>query len=241
MISKPSHGLSPTIAVVQPPHSDRDHSPADAPPLHSLRRGGVVLVAGPDGSGKTTLVRELARTLFADVPVLLVHHRRGIGALPRRQPRGPTTEPHRHAPYPALVSLGKTFYVFFDFLVGWFGTIRPFVRSGGWVILQRDWWDLVVDPRRYRLRPIPRLGRFLGRLLPEPDLTLVLEADPDVILARKAELSPDELVRQRAAWRDVFPPERPRAYVDAAQPAGEVLRRATAEIAQTMRDRDLRG
>src|SRR5687768_537991 len=134
-----------------------------------VRRGGVIMVAGPDGSGKTTLAHGLAQTVLADVPVLQVHHRRGIGRLPGRQLRGPTTEPHRHAPYPTVVSLGKTFYLFADFLYGWLATIRPFVRSGGWVILQRDWWDLLVDPKRYRLRPMPRLGRLLGRLLPEPD------------------------------------------------------------------------
>jgi thymidylate kinase len=190
----------------------------------------VVLVAGPDGSGKTTLVQGLARTVFAGCPVLLVHHRRGIGLLPRRQPQGDTTQPHRHAPYPTVVSLAKTVYLFFDFLVGWLATIRPAVRSGTWVILQRDWWDLLVDPLRYRLRPIPRLGRFLGRLLPRPDLTLVLEADADVILARKAELPAAELSRQRAAWRELFPAGRRAVYLDAGRPAGEVLRRAAVAI-----------
>ena len=192
------------------------------------------MVAGPDGCGKTTLVQGLAQTLFADVPVLQVHHRRGIGRLPGRQTRGPTTEPHRHPPYPTIVSLGKAFYLFVDFLFGWFGTILPFVRSGGWVILQRDWWDLLVDPKRYRLRPIPRLGRFLGRLLPEPDLTLILEADPAVVLVRKAELPLEELARQRAAWRAVRPPAGSCVYVDAAQPAPEVLRRAATELAHRM-------
>jgi thymidylate kinase len=199
-----------------------------------VRRGGVIMVAGPDGSGKTTLAHGLAQMVLADVPVLQVHHRRGIGRLPGRQPRGPTTEPHRHAPYPTVVSLGKTFYLFVDFLYGWLATIRPFVRSGGWVILQRDWWDLLVDPKRYRLRSMPRLGRFLGRLLPEPDLTLILEADPDIILDRKAELPPEELARQRAAWRAVRPPGDACAYVDAALPAREVLRCAASELARRM-------
>lgn len=194
------------------------------------RQGGVIMIAGSDGSGKTTLAHALAQTTLAGAPVLLVHHRRGIGALPRRkQPSGPTTEPHRHAPYPSVISLGKTFYLFADFLYGWFAKIRPFVRRGGWVILQRDWWDLLVDPRRYRLRSIPRLGRLLGRLLPQPDLTIVLDADPAAILARKAELPAEEIARQRAAWRELLTDES-RVYLDAARPADEVLERATAEL-----------
>jgi len=208
----------------------------DTPERRIGRRlgGGVIMIAGPDGSGKTTLAQGLAKTWLADAPVLLVHHRRGIGKLPARKPRGSTTEPHRHAAYPAVVSLGKTFYLFADFLYGWLVTIRPFVRAGGWVILQRDWWDLLVDPRRYRLHPFPRLGRLLGRLLPRPDLTLVLDADPDAILARKAELPAEELARQRAAWREVFPPDESHVYLDAARPSDAVLDRAAADLSRIM-------
>jgi hypothetical protein len=130
------------------------------------------------------------------------------------------------------LTVAKTLYLFLDFLVGWLVTIRPAVRSGTWVILQRDWWDLLVDPQRYRLRPIPRLGRLLGRFLPRPDLTLVLETDAHVILARKAELSAAELARQRAAWRELFPAGRSAVYLDASRPAGEVLRRAAVAIEQ---------
>ena len=199
-----------------------------------LRGGGVVMIAGPDGAGKTTLALELEHKVFAGGPVLLVHHSSGMGRLPRRLPRGPTTEPHRDKPYPSLISLGKTVYLYFDFLLGWYTTILPFVAAGGWVILQRDWWDLLVDPRRYRMQPIPRLGRLLGRLLPQPDLTIVLEADPDVILARKAELPAAELGRQASIWRQIMPPGPSSVYLDAAQSADEVLQRAATAIAQRL-------
>lgn len=198
------------------------------------RQGGVIMIAGPDGCGKTTLAQELASTWLAGAPVLLVHHRRGIGTLPGRRPRGPTTQPHRHAPYPAVVSLGKLLYLFADFMYGWRSTIRPYVRAGGWVILQRDWWDLLVDPQRYRLRPVRRLGRLLGRLLPEPDLTIVLDAEPRVVHARKAELPLEELARQRAAWREVRPPSPACVHLDASMSAEDVLERAANELTQRM-------
>ena len=45
--------------------------------------------------------------------------------------------------------------------------------------------------------------RVLGWLLPQPDLVIVLEAPPDVLMARKSEIEPVELERQTRAWRSL--------------------------------------
>src|SRR6266511_1070932 len=193
------------------------------------RRGGVLLLAGPDGVGKTTLSRALEETVLVDRPLLLAHHRRGVGVLPARRPRGPTSEPHRHPPYGRLVSAGKLLYLYFDFLLGFVLRTRPFVNAGGWVIFQRNWWDLLIDPLRYRLRPMPRLAGLLGALLPQPDLVLVLEADPRVIRGRKAELAEGELERQMRAWRSLLPTDRS-VFLDVAAHPHEVADRAREEV-----------
>src|SRR6266508_3537355 len=193
------------------------------------RRGGVLLLAGPDGVGKTTLSRALEETVLVDRPLLHVHHRRGVGVLPARKPQGPTSEPHRHPPYGRLVSAGKLLYLYLDFLLGFVIRTRPFVNDGGWVILQRNWWDLLVDPLRYRLRPMPRLARRLGRLLPQPDLILVLEADPRVMRGRKEELAEGELERQMRAWRSLLPTDRC-VFLDVGSPPDQVVSRARDEI-----------
>jgi thymidylate kinase len=100
--------------------------------------------------------------------------------------------------------------------------------------MERGWWDLVVDPARYRLNAPPAWIHLLGRLLPRPDRTIVLTGNAEVILARKAELSPDELARQLDAWR-ALPTARLRAVaIDATMPLETVVPRAHAVI------RDLR-
>ena len=133
-------------------------------------------------------------------------------------------------PYPAPLAAIKALALFADFWLGWPLRARPFVRRGGWVLLERGWWDLAVDPRRYRLRPGGRLVRVLGRLLPQSDVLLVLEGPPDALRARKQELPEAELERQVRAWHDVVPAGVRRVHLDTSASLDEVLRRAEAEV-----------
>jgi hypothetical protein len=195
--------------------------------------GRVVTIVGPDGSGKTTLCAALVEEVLGDRHVRVLAHRRGAsrpGLLPHRKVRGPTTMPHRHPPYPAWISVAKSLYVFMDLALGWFVRVRPYVRRGGWVVVERGWWDVAVDPKRYRLRPFHRLARLLGRFVPRSDIVLVLEAAPDVIRRRKAQLPTEELERQRHAWHRMLPAKQRRAFLDASWPASEVVRAASLEL-----------
>lgn len=187
------------------------------------------MIAGPDGVGKSTLADSLRAGGLRGRPVLMVHHRQA-GVLPARKMRGSGTEPHRHSPYSPLVSLAKLLYLFVDFRLAWALRIEPFRRRGGWVLLQRSWWDLVIDPRRYRLRPSPRLSRALGRLLPQPDFTLVLEAPASVIAGRKRELPRVELERQTRAWRDMLGGRPGVTFLDASLPPDQLSSRAADEL-----------
>src|SRR6266511_631969 len=125
--------------------AERVEPPSLAPDNERSRRGGVLLLAGPDGVGKTTLSRALEETVLVDRPLLHVHHRRGVGVLPARKPQGPTSEPHRHPPYGRPVSAGKLLCLYLDFILVFVTRPRPFGSAGGWGILQRNWWDLPVD------------------------------------------------------------------------------------------------
>ncbi|HEV2085225.1 MAG TPA: hypothetical protein VGR09_09085, partial [Gemmatimonadales bacterium] len=113
------------------------------------------------------------------VPVRLLAKRPGAerpGILPHREPRGSTAQPHRHAAYSPAISLGKAVYYMVDFSLGWLMKIVPFVRRGGRVIIERGWWDMLVDPLRYRLQLSPAIRRVLAHALPRPTVVLVLRA-----------------------------------------------------------------
>jgi len=72
------------------------------------------------------------------------------------------------------------------------------------VLLERGWCDLLVDPRRYRLSAGASLVRALKRLLPRPNLTLLLNDRSQRIHARKPELPSAEIERQLATWKELL-------------------------------------
>jgi thymidylate kinase len=186
--------------------------PLANPPLRG--RGGYIVVAGPDGTGKSSLCDAIERDLLPGCQVLRVHHRPGVLRFSRGE-KAPVTEPHRDPPFGAAKSFAKYLYLWADFMLGWFVRFRPFIASGGWVIMERGWWDTVVDPTRYRLDPGVGVGALLGRTLHDPDFLAVLEAPVEVIARRKTELPDTELRRQMEAWHRLPRSVRPN-FLDAS-------------------------
>jgi hypothetical protein len=129
----------------------------------------------------------------------------------------------------------KLLYVWLDYQLGWWFRIRPYARRGGITMIDRGWWDMAVDPKRYRLRLPPRAIEILGRGIPAPELLVVLHASPEVILGRKGDLPAEEIDRQLERWRHVLPERVPVVWVDAARPLEEVA----GSVAEAMRERGI--
>lgn len=183
-----------------------------------------MVIAGPDGSGKSSLVTAMKRSI-SDRPVEYAWTR--VGSLPRRAAgSGDEARPHDVHLYPTAASWLKVLYVFFDNWVGWFRHVRPMKRAGTLLLIDRGWWDMAVDQRRYKLRRSAWLVRVLGRIVPRPDVVVILHASPETILQRKAELDVGEIRRQLQAWRSVLPPGIPREVLDVDGP----LDRSAAEL-----------
>jgi thymidylate kinase len=192
-------------------------------------RGRVVAVLGPDGSGKSTFADALVEGPLRGRTTLRIHHRPGV--VVSRTPSGaPNTEPHAGTPYPTYLALAKLLFLWLDFQIGWWTRIRPFVRKGGWVVWERPWWDIAVDPARYRLQGCTAAARLLGAALPRPDLVIVLEAPVDVLLARKREVSEAELVRQTQELRRVIPSRVRTMFLDSRQSLAALVELAKDEL-----------
>jgi thymidylate kinase len=224
--------------------SSQTRGRTDRPLTADRRRGLVVCVCGPDGTGKTSLSTALVEgpgRAFASARVL--HWRPGVlprlGALTGR-PAPDGVRPHAAEPYGRLVSTGRLLYYWLDFVAGSLLRIRRVRRAGGVVVLERGYWDMVVDPVRYRLGVAPRLIAALGRLVSEPDLTIVLLGDAGVIAARTHELSVGEIGRQMVRWRALARGRERWRLVDATQPL-ERIRSEASMLILGRRDRAIDG
>ena len=191
--------------------------------------GGTVVLAGPDGTGKSSIVTWMKQRLGAD-RVVYLWQRPAI--LPRRSPEGtgePTT-PHAAGTYGRALSWVKLIYVFLDYQLGWLIRVWPHARSGGITMIDRGWWDMAVDEKRYRFRMSPKVFEVLGRFIPRPDLVVVLHAPADVIVARKSDLEPAEVERQIRRWREVLPSRVARVYIDTSVTLDDVADAVLAEM-----------
>jgi hypothetical protein len=191
--------------------------------------GLFVLVCGPDGSGKSSIAEKLpalCEGMFRRKAWF--HWRPGVlpqaGALLSRT-SGDPSKPHSKPPKGHVPSIASLIYYWLDWLLGGWFRIWVLRARAGLVVVERGWWDIGVDSRRYRLKAPPWMVRALGFFVPRPDLALILEAPTGVLLKRKAEISPEELARQTTVWSSALPRKVKAAHLDASVGLEDMFRR----------------
>jgi len=193
--------------------------------------GAFIVIAGPDGVGKSTLREGLTEVLRRRYPVWSGRLSGPLSEL-RRSKR---PEESRGAPAVSgsAVSKIRVLYLFVDAVLRWLMWTRSWLKRGGWVITERGWWDIAVYPTRYRVEQSGRLHRALGMMGPRPDLILVMEAAAEEVRTRKSELSEGEIRHQTELWRSVIPHRQPHVYLDAGLAPKVLLNRALEAIEQS--------
>ena len=173
------------------------------------RTDGLFLVfLGPDGVGKTTtidLVTQSLKPIFGDQRLF---HWRPQLIKPRTTDEelnvnNGWTSLNRHGEPPrgTLVSLVRLGGVFADYWLGQRKVVRPVLSSGGLVVFDRYYHDILVDSRRYRYGGPQWLLKGLQPLLPQRKVFfVVLDAEEDAILMRKQEVTSEELRSQRKKY-----------------------------------------
>jgi thymidylate kinase len=182
-----------------------------------------VVLLGPDGAGKSSVIAALGSKLIGPfsrsvchgfAPSLLQHLRQGNRS---------TSEPHALPARSFLTSLIRAAFWFVYYTFGYVMRHLALARST-LVLNDRHFVDILVDPKRYRYGGPLWLLRLIWRVIPRPDLVVLLDASPEVLQARKQEVSFAETARQRRAYLSLVRSMGNGHVVDATQSLDQVTR-----------------
>ena len=105
------------------------------------------------------------------------------------------------------------------------------MRRQALIIIDRYYYNYFLDPVSVRYYGSPRLLERMQRFYPRPDLVVVLAAPAATLLARKQELSPEEIHRQSSVLDQLALEAQDKLVVDATQSpqkiAQEIWRKIT--------------
>jgi thymidylate kinase len=189
------------------------------------------VILGPDGAGKSSVIVGLADHLSQSGLAARVRHLKPrMVAQLRGQQERMVVDPHGRPRRGVSLSLAK--------IVVWLieeWCARLFDEPKGTLLLcDRYYHDLLVDPRRYRFGAPRWTADLIGRLMPQPDLWILLDAPAEVLQVRKQEVPLQETARQCEAYRRFVCRRRRHVIVDAAHPLSEVLAHAERAIRATI-------
>jgi len=175
------------------------------------RKGIFIVILGPDGSGKSTLVNGVSGRLGGIFTEYWHFHWRP-NLLPKLSRAGQDSNsatvpsPPGKSAYGPVISFFRYSYYLLDFVLGYWVLIWPRRMRGSLIIGERWYYDVVAYPARYGFSLPGWLLRLGGYLVPTPDLTLLLEADPQAVHDRKPELTVEQVSQQIDRLGSLVPP-----------------------------------
>ena len=197
--------------------------------FHHVRRaimptGGWIAIMGPDGAGKSAVIDAVRQQFKFAYHKVKCFHLRPKSLRPGRDTQQVVTDPHGKPPRGLLASVLKVFFLIADYWLGYALKIAPAMRRSQLIVFDRYIYDLLVDSKRVRYGGPAWLLQLTARIVPHPDLVILLDAPPDVLWSRKQEVPFDEVMRQRDGYCKIAAQLPFATVVNASQPLADVIR-----------------
>ncbi len=203
--------------------------------------GLLVVVLSPDGGGKSSISKAtLEKLLGCFRKTKYLHWRPGV--LPQiRTFLGKSKlaneikaeNPHSPKKRSRIISFLRWKYYSIDYIVGYYLKILPMKIRTTAVVMDRYYYDVIIDPVRYGFNLPQWLIKSIMPFIPKPDLTIYLDNAPEELYRRKQELPVEELRRQVEAWRQFIPSLPNARIITTDKPLEDVVKEVTTIVLET--------
>lgn len=185
-----------------------------------------VVFLGADGSGKSTIINAVAADLKNTTKTITLKHLKP-SFNKKDSVQSVVTDPHSLPPRSALISSLKiTYWAVLYWYELYFGGHKNLMLK----IWDRYYYDLLVDTKRYRYGGFAWYARLIAKLVPKPDLIILLDAPAEVIQSRKKEVSFQETLRQQKAYVELVSRLENGFIVDATLPVQQVINEVSKAV-----------
>jgi thymidylate kinase len=203
--------------------------------MHFLGRiaqptGAWIAFMGPDGSGKSAVIAAVKQQFASAFGGVQSFHMRPRALPGGAAPGTAVTDPHGQAPRGLIASVAKMFFLAADYILGYAFQIAPALCRTRLILFDRYFYDLLVDSKRVRYGGPAWLLRLVARVIPRPDLVILLDAPAETLWSRKKEVPFDEVVRQRSAYLELAHRLPSTVVVNAAQPVSDVIHAVSCAV-----------
>lgn len=167
--------------------------------IYRFWNSGLFLVLlGCDGAGKSTIINELnedLKEIFDENHSYIQHWRphiirqiRDIGKKEIENESGPVIDPHALKPYNFIISSLRLIYYSIDYIIYKKKILKSKAKNGV-IIFDRYYYDMYIDPIRYRMKNHVIFCKILQVVIPKPDLIIYLDSTAEELVRRKGEMS----------------------------------------------------